>query len=391
VRYRPFVVSGCAFLFIIQITYFAMAFPGAIRGRADFSTLYTAGFMIRSGHASELYDYDTNTEVQEQIIGPSHGPVPFNHLAYETLFFAPFSLLPYRAAYGVFLALNLALLLCSYRVIRVHATHLDGIWHPLSGAVFACFLSVGIALFQGQDSIILLALLTWAYLAADKGHDSRAGFFLGLTLFKFQYCIPIALLYLAWKRWRIFLSFAATATVAVAVSFLITGLSRLSIYTSYLFSVSTRLGPGEQLKYAISPLAMPNIFGLLFAFVGNHTVVTIIVSCAIIAWAACRPPSFPLAVAVAMLVSYHGLIHDAAILIIPILLFAEAALRDERRRLNRIWVPMAALIYPTIAVSVTLPYCLLALPVLGFLPGPDEKAFALTSTDAQNAGIPASS
>jgi hypothetical protein len=89
----------------------------------------------------------------------------------------------------------------------------------------------------------------------------------------------------------------------------------------------------------------------------------------VIAWASRRPPSFPLAVAVAVLVSYHGLIHDATILIIPILLFAEAGLRISPISWRRIWVSVGTVVYPTIAVAATLPFCLLAVPVLGFLQG----------------------
>lgn len=371
--YRPFVVSGCALLLIIQVAYFSMAYPDAIRGRADFSTLYIAGFMVRTGHAADLFDYDANTQFQERIIGSSHGPVPFNHLAYETALYIPLSLLPYRTAYGIFLIVNLGLLFLSFQVLCRFTTYLKCVWAWLPAAIFICFLPVGVALFQGQDSIVLLALLTCSYLAMQKNQEYRSGFFLGLTLFKFQFCIPIALLLLAWNKRRAVLSFAATAAAAIGASFALTGLNTLLVYSSYLFSVSTRLGSGEQVKYAIYPLAMPNIFGLVFAIAGNHTLITVLISCLVIAWASRKPPSFPLAVAVAMLVSYHGLIHDATILLIPILLFAESGLRISPISWRRIWVSVATVVYPTIAIAVTLPFCLLAVPVLGFLQG-DETS-----------------
>jgi len=362
-----------------------MAYPDAIRGRADFSTLYTAGLMVRSGRAADLFDYNANTQFQERIIGPSHGPVPFNHLAYETALFIPLSLLPYRTAYHIFLVVNLVLLLLSFQVFRRFTSHLKCVWAWLPATIFICFLPVGVTLFQGQDSILLLALLTCSYLAMEKNQEYRSGLFLGLTLFKFQFCIPIALLLLAWNRRRAVFSFAATAAVAIGASFALTGLKTLSIYASYLFSVSTRLGSGEQLKYAIYPLAMPNIFGLLFAIAGNHTVITVIISCIVMAWAARRPPSFPLAVAVAMLVSYHGLIHDATILIIPILLFAEAGLRTSPTSWRLVWPSVATVAYPTIALAVTLPFCLLAVPILGFLPGNETSRNVPDETGVKSA------
>jgi len=373
--FRPFVVAGCGFLLFIQLAYFGMAYPRAVRGRADFCMLYTAGFMVRTGHAAELYDYDSNAKFQTEVVSPSHGAMPFNHLGYEALLFVPLSVLPYRAAYKVFLVVNLGLILLSFRMLRGGTTRLQKIWSWLPAMVFACFLPTGIALFQGQDSILLLTLLVCSFVATERSDDYRAGIFLGLTVFKFQFGIPIALLFLAWQKWRIVSTFVLTAVTAVVTSVALSGLSGFLTYPTYLLSMSAGLTTsGEQLRYGTYPLAMPNIFGLLFAVAaGNHTVIAAIISCILIALASRSRPSFPLAVTVAMLVSYHGLIHDATILIIPILWFAESALRHERRSSPQIWASTGVFIYPSLAVSAMLPYCLLALPVMGFLIAPESK------------------
>src|SRR5712691_4818469 len=82
----------------------------SLGGRADFRQLYTAGFMVRSGYARQLYDYDSQHRFQNALVSPADIALPFNHLSYETLLFAPFSLLPFRSAYFALLATNLALL-----------------------------------------------------------------------------------------------------------------------------------------------------------------------------------------------------------------------------------------------------------------------------------------
>jgi hypothetical protein len=365
---RPFVIATCGFLLIIQLTYFFMAYPGAIRGRADFCMLYTSGFMVRTGHAAELYDYESNAKFQTQVVSPSHGAMPFNHLAYEALIFAPLSLFTYAAAYKIFLAVNLGLIFVSFRMLCPFIIRLRHIWSYLPTMSFLCFLPAGIALFQGQDSILLLTLLVCSFLAMNADHSYRAGIFLGLTLFKFQFGIPIALLYLAWRKWQVVSAFAATSIIVVFTSFALTGFNSFLTYPAYLLSMSSGLTTsGAQLRYGTYPMEMPNIFGLVFAMAGNRTVITVLISCVVLAWASRRPPSFPLAVAVAMLVSYHGLIHDATILIIPILLFTEAALRDSPTSWRRVWPSVALVVYPTIAVAATLPFCLLAVPVFGLL------------------------
>lgn len=365
---RTFTVAAFSLALILQVFYFTLAYPIAVRGPADFSMLYVAGAMVRSGHGSDIYDLDSNTRFQEKMVGPSHGPVPFNHLAYEALLFIPISFLPYPYAYNVFLFLNIALLLISFIRFRTYTTSLQRFWSKLPLAVFVCFLPVGIALFQGQDSILLLALLISSFVAWEKGDDNQAGLFLGLTIFKFQFALPIALLFLAWKKWRVICGFTITATLASLVSVAVTGTGTVLNYAHYLVSVSSHLTtPGQQLKFAIYPLQMPNIFGLLYFIAGNHTLLTVVISLAILVWVRQSLPSYPLAVAVSLLVSYHGLIHDAAILIIPVLLFAEEAISMRTAPGKMIWVSAAVLIYPWLAVSVSAPYSLLALPVLGFL------------------------
>jgi NhaP-type Na+/H+ or K+/H+ antiporter len=84
---------------------------------------------------------------------------------------------------------------------------------------------------------------------------------------------------------------------------------------------------------------------------------------------------------VAMLVSYHGLVHDATILIIPILLFAEAGLRASPPSWRRVWASAATLAYPAIAVATTLPFCLLAVPVFGFLQGDETTRRRVPDVD----------
>ena len=77
---------------------------------------------------------------------------------------------------------------------------------------------------------------------------------------------------------------------------------------------------GEQVKYGIYPQQMPNIFGLCYRLTGAGrwtTVLTIICSLALFAWAARRPRSLPFAMLVALLVSYHLYVHDLTLLLLP--------------------------------------------------------------------------
>ncbi len=197
----PYYVRGLslgvpAYLIGVHLWTWVFMLPTFLGGRADFRQLYTAGFMVRSGYASQLYDYNSQRRFQNVLVSPADIALPFNHLSYEALLFAPFSLLPFRAAYFTFLGTNLALLALCYRLLRPGMDTLADIFRWLPAAMFLGFLPVAAALMQGQDSILLLTLLVAATVALQRGANLTAGALVGFGLFKFQIVLPIALLLL---------------------------------------------------------------------------------------------------------------------------------------------------------------------------------------------------
>jgi hypothetical protein len=322
---RPILFVIFGMLLIMQIFVCVQGARLGSDGRADFRQFYTAGYMVRSGHANQIYDYDTEKDFQDKVVGPGSS-FPFNHLAYEALLYVPFSYLEYRTAYFAYLALNLVCLaLAAWRFKPL----LPGLtafapWMPY--ALFVCFLPVSLTLVLAQDSILLLALMIAAFVAITEGHEARSGIFLGLGIFKFQYLIPMALLFLLWRRWRVFSGLFFSGVALMGLSVWIVGVSATRALAQTLFIMSTRLSSdSERLKYGTFPDHMPNMRGLIYALglhfsasQGHVAVVTVLCSAAVIAVAARMKPSFSLAVTVASLLSYHCLMHDATLLIIPI-------------------------------------------------------------------------
>src|SRR5215469_8350706 len=91
----------------LQISGWVFAVRALQEGRVDFRAQYTAGYMLRSGNAQRLYDYASQLLVQNSLISPRTATMPFDHLAYEALLFAPLSFLRFKTAYLAFLVLNL--------------------------------------------------------------------------------------------------------------------------------------------------------------------------------------------------------------------------------------------------------------------------------------------
>ncbi len=233
-RLHRFVVSVAALMLLVQLVALYQGLPGALRGKANFRCLYTAGFMVRTGHRHEIYDNQSTQSFQQQLVSREDGAVAFDRPAYEALLFAPLSILGYRAAYVSFFILNLGFLAFAIRWLRPYLDKFEKVWRWGPVAVFVCFFPVGMSLIQGEDSIVLLTFLVASAVCFYRGWDFSAGILLGLTLFNFQYSLPIALLFLLWRRWRILAGFSISAAACVLVSVWITGLQGLKTYAQLL-------------------------------------------------------------------------------------------------------------------------------------------------------------
>jgi hypothetical protein len=363
----------CSCLLVLQVVVCVGGARLGSDGRADFRQLYTAGYMVRSGHANQIYDYDTETAFQEMAVGPG-SPLPFDHLAYEALLFVPLSLFGYRTAYFIFLALNLVLLALAAWLFKPYLSDLAAFapWMPY--AIFFCFVPVSLTLVLAQDSILLLTLMIAAFVSLRRGHGMRSGILLGLGLFKFQYVIPMALLFLAWRRWRIFSGLLLCSSALAGLSVWIVGLRATRAFVRTLFVMSTGLSTdAARMKYGTFPDRMPNLRGLIYAIAQHFSVtqnqVAILVaicSALVIVLAARMKPSFSLAVTVATLVSYHGLIHDASLLIIPIGMILAWSI--PRRNIGVTAVALTVFILPAIVFPFpSRLYFVMTIPILALM------------------------
>ena len=373
-----------AILLGLQLSGWVFILPAIVNGHSDFRQLYTAGYMARAGQRHSLYDYQAQMAFQNSLVGPEQVALPFNHLAYEVLLFAPLSFLPYRIAFATFLAINLLLLGLSYRLLRPQLDRLAQIYRWLPAVMFVSFLPVGTALMQGQDSILLLTVIAGATSFLERKRDAAAGLLLGLGSFKFQIVVPIALLFFLCRRRRFAAGFVFSAALAGGVSLWLVGLKQVLHYSDSLLSMSVQSSALDLLKYGINPIFMANLRGLVYGSLGSvlpqswTQVITLIASAALFLWAGLRLRArgwesdiMTVAVVVAVAVSYHLYIHDMSVLLVPILLavdrFAEA---ESRGHLADQWALRgAAAMFAAPGLMSFLPFhfYLVCLPLLGFL------------------------
>jgi hypothetical protein len=76
--------------------------------QTDMAIFYAAGTMAARGDFADLYDVTAMRIEQRRIDADRVKPQPFPYPALFATAFAPFSLVPYSAAYTLFFALNLS-------------------------------------------------------------------------------------------------------------------------------------------------------------------------------------------------------------------------------------------------------------------------------------------
>lgn len=342
-------------ILVMQITIWSVFLPkGGLRGVADFRPFYTGGYMIRTGHRKELCNYDAQKRFEDALVPVDIDfMLPMIHLPFEELLFVPLSMFSYRTAYWIFLGCNGALVVICFRILRPKMKMLSARWRWFPVLLFAGFYPISRALVQGQDSIILLTLLAGALWYIDRDRDLIAGLLMGVGVFKFQIVIPIVLLMLVWRRWRVAAGFAVSAAAAALISFWLVGFQGMHEYTETLAAMTVHLNSrADILHYGAVPTAMLNLRGLTTALLGGtlshfgNLLVIFTASIAVLAIAAWQRASFPLAIMASSLVSYHFLVHDASILIIPLV----SALCSKR-----VWLGAAAVLFFIISFAAVIP------------------------------------
>lgn len=369
----------------IQVLAWLIIFPSAMRGHADFRQLYTAGFMVRTGHAGELYNYDAQLQFQNKLVSPAQVPLPFIRPAYYALLFVPFSALSYREAYLSFLFCNVILLCICYRILRPWRSNLAGLWKWLPALFFVGFYPVAAAFMQGQDSILLLTLLASAFFCLNRGRNFSAGLLTGLGVFKFQIVIPIVLLFLVWRRWRFSAGFGLSALIAGALSVSLVGLTQSERYMRSLISMNTSLpARANDLNYPIPIQFMANLHGLVVGISGNHVpafwvhIGAICLSATVWLWVAATTPRrilsadlFPIAIAAGVVVSYYLFLYDLSIMLIPMALLLNRQMQSGYRHgLSEQlagWVVFIAFVSPLFDLFVPRYRYLISLPVCALL------------------------
>ena len=292
--------------------------------KGDFKMFYTAALALRAGHSADLYSRDLHVSLQRQLLPslPLNDVKVYTHPPYELLFFLPLSFLPYKLACYCWLGICLILAVLCGRTLSGYA------------AVLGLFPFL-IILLEQQDSILALLILIGCWLALRDGRDARAGFLLGLALFRFQLVVPLALVLLFWRP-ILRRGLALSGTLVILLSLAMVGPAGLRSYAGYMFAMASDSAAGVRERYQIDPRTNPTLHGLAYELcsLGGESVSPaaaralpvmlglLDLLCLAFAWkfmhTKCRPEvKFAFAVTLALLLSFHLLMHDLILLALP--------------------------------------------------------------------------
>jgi hypothetical protein len=362
----PYYVKGLAlgiplYLVAIHLWTWILFVPGSLtKGGYDFRQSYTAAYMLRTGHGRELYDYEAQKTFQDELVSRKPVALPFVAPAYEALLLEPLSLVSFRTAYVLFALLNLAVLSICFVLLRPWMSNLGSVFRWLPVTLFLGFLPVAIALIDGQDAIILTTLLAAAFALLTKQRQLWAGVLTGLAFFKFPIVLPIALLFLVWRHWRLVWGFGISAASVILLSVWLTGIQQTRLYVGALMSIAGLTRPTTPLAvYPVNWRMMANVHGLLTGLLRGSMpdswlhVLTIVVSAGVLAYTTIAGRRihdayrrFLLAITCSVLVGHHTYMYDLSVLLIPVIallntyLPAESAGTKRQRMIGRCAVLM---------------------------------------------------
>ena len=354
-RVAKFAALGFAIAFAALLTRshnLIYASGGAIG--ADFVTFWAASDLALSGEAARAYDSaaiiaaERKALPQAQDVYLWHYPPPFQ------LVVLPLALVPYLWAYGLWLAVSLAIYAITFRAaFREPAPF----WLAIGAS------AVYVNALHGQNGLLTAALAAGGLLLLER-KPLLAGLLIGALCYKPHLGLPLGLLLLIGAHWRA----AAGAVLAVialcVVSALILGTDTWRAFLANAATARAVLEGGAVPWHKMaSVFATVRLAGgdLTLAYIAHGVVALVVLAATAIAWRGRGPFELKVALAAlaALLISPYLFDYDLAVsaLALGLLLrdgFTRGWLPGMRPAIVVLWLAPAVLSYVAEATHVQL-------------------------------------
>ena len=193
----------------------------------------------QSNPVSEIY-FPNQLTFQQTIIGPDFNKLsPFINPPFTALLYAPFAYFDYVPAFIGWTFFNLVLLFLSVLTIRSELPRLQQFSSiKLYLCCFLFFPTIACFLY-GQAAPIILFIYCLCFKSLRNGQDFRAGFFLGLLLFKPQLAVGVAFILILKCRWKAIIGGICSVTIVTgyAIVYMTDELQAYFTISPYLFDL----------------------------------------------------------------------------------------------------------------------------------------------------------
>jgi hypothetical protein len=311
----------------------------ALGGVNDFLPRYAHARLIGT---EQFYDIRAGYAEEERAAGIHLEGTYNDRLPWPALLMAPLCQLPYRTAYGIFIAANL---LAFAVLVRVWLLKYDAVlWGVL-------YVPSAASILLGQEATVLAACLAVAVDSLEKRRDARAGVLLALCAVKPQLFLLLPIALVVHRRWRALAWASGTSVALLAVGTAAAGTDWPMRWWSVIKTLRDEAGPGYNLT------GCPSLFQL---GVSPATIAAGVLAAAIFTVCMQRASaidrSFAFAIVGSTLVAPHAALYD-----LPVALVGAVALPSTGAMR---WIRIAILTpVPYLALSRGVPWNSL-LPVL---------------------------
>ena len=321
---------------VIEIVMAAVLFPlidHAHIATTDFVNFYAAATIVRDGHGSTLYTAETQQQALQTILGYRTAEY-FLHPAFEAVVFVPLTYLRIERAFVLWTLINVAFLGFLPLVLAGYVPLVAR--RPYLGLLGFAFPPVLAGLTLGQDSILVMFVISAAYLLLVRRQDLLGGAVLALAMVKFQYALILALLFLISRRFRLISGFVLGCVLLALASILVTGVGGAMQYVRFLHHFEQHVSYGahssDQMVMTFSAL----LAGLgwtprlrLYELLGSTLFLALGVFIAASRRRGHLPLSFALFLAIALIATPYDHFQDVAILLPGIFLAMDDAVSQQ--------------------------------------------------------------
>ena len=204
---------------------------------ADFAGFYSLGRILNEYPSSQLYDYQLQKRVCQEVHPRSgeYGPLPYP--PYVALFFRPFTLLPYWAAYSLWIVISILLYALGIHIALKRFFPQPPLVSSLIYALaFSYFPFIGFTIGNGQLAAIGFFALALAIREDDLCHEFRSGLALCLCLYKPTLLVLVLPMLVFTRRFKALLGFVLGMAALVLITTTFEGFTVWPHFLGFLHS-----------------------------------------------------------------------------------------------------------------------------------------------------------